>query len=113
MVGRVTRARCANCGTVLPPGFDPNAQCPRCQFELHSCKQCLHFDTGAQFECTEPIPERIPRKDARNECTFFAFRMLMEKDTSPASAAVKPVVSSGAGLTTDSARRAFDNLFKK
>jgi hypothetical protein len=113
MVARVTRARCANCGTVLPPGFDPNGQCPRCQFELHSCKQCIHFDTGAQFECTEPIPERIPRKDAKNECTFFAFRMLMEKDTSPASAAVKPVVTPGAGLTTDSARRAFDNLFKK
>jgi len=113
MVGRVTRARCANCGAVLPPGFDPSGKCPRCQYELHSCKQCLHFDTGAQFECTEPITERVPRKDVRNECTFFAFRTTVEKDTSPAMPAPSPVISSGVGLTTDSARRAFDNLFKK
>ncbi|HMD31055.1 MAG TPA: hypothetical protein VKG84_04030 [Candidatus Acidoferrales bacterium] len=49
----------------------------------------------------------------RNECTFFAFRTTVEKDTSPAMPAPSPVISSGVGLTTDSARRAFDNLFKK
>ena len=113
MVGRVTRARCANCGAVLPPGFDPNGKCPRCQFELHCCKQCLHFDSGAQFECTEPIPERIPRKDVRNDCSLFAFRTTIEKDTSPAMPAPSPVIATGTGLSTDSARRAFDNLFKK
>ena len=114
MVGRVTRARCANCGAVLPPGFDSNGKCPQCQSELHSCKQCMHFDTGARFECTEPIPERIPRKDVKNECTFFAMRTLVEKDTSPASSMPKPVAAvPTAGLSTDSARRAFDNLFKK
>ncbi len=65
MVGTVTRARCSNCGAVLTPGFDPNGQCPKCQFELHSCKQCRFFDSGAQFECTQPIPERItPRTTA-------------------------------------------------
>ena len=50
---------------------------------LHSCKQCVHFDTSAQFECTEPIPERVAKKDARNNCTFYAFRMTIEKDTAP------------------------------
>ena len=64
MVGSVSRARCSNCGTVLMPGFDPNGQCPKCGLEMHSCKQCRHFDTGAQFECTQPIPERITKKDA-------------------------------------------------
>jgi hypothetical protein len=114
MVGNVTRARCANCGAVLPPGFDANGQCPRCTFELHSCKQCLHFDTAARFECTQAIPERIPRKDVRNECTFFEFRTTVEKDTSPASAHPPPSsISSVSNLSTDSARRAFDNLFKK
>ncbi|MGB2656478.1 MAG: hypothetical protein WAN62_22030, partial [Candidatus Acidiferrum sp.] len=38
MVGTVTRGRCANCGAVLTAGFDPSGQCPKCQFELHSCK---------------------------------------------------------------------------
>ena len=113
MVGSVSRARCSNCGTVLQPGFDPNGQCPRCKYELHSCKQCIHFDTGAQFECTEPIPERIPRKDVKNDCTFFAFRTTIEKDTSPAAAAPTPAIQTGPVTSVDSARQAFDNLFKK
>ena len=74
----------------------------------------MHFDTGARFECTEPVPERIPRKDVKNDCAFFAMRTLVEKDTSPASAMQKNAPPAPtAGLTTDSARRAFDNLFKK
>src|SRR6266571_4676961 len=85
MVGTVTRARCANCGAVLTPGFDANGTCPKCQFELHCCKQCRFFDSGAQFECTQPIQERISPKDAKNSCTFYEFRMTIEKDTAPTS----------------------------
>lgn len=113
MVARVTRARCANCGTVLQPGFDPNGQCPKCGFELHSCKQCVHFDTGARFECTQPIPERIARKDGKNECTFYEFRTTVEKDTSAAAPASPQSVASPAPSTTSGARKAFEDLFKK
>src|SRR5437016_14542760 len=74
MVGTITRARCSNCGTVLQPGFDPKNKCPKCAFELHSCKQCAYFDTAARFECMQPIAERIPRKDQRNDCKFYEFR---------------------------------------
>src|SRR6202012_3544034 len=74
MVGTVTRARCSSCGAVLAPGFDQNGECPRCHTALHSCKQCVHFDTGKQFECTEPIAVRVSKKDGKNTCAFFAFR---------------------------------------
>ncbi len=113
MVGTVTRARCSNCGAVLMAGFDPNGKCPRCGFELHSCKQCVHFDTSARFECTQPIPERIAKKDARNDCPFYAFRTTVEKDTAPSASAAP---SAAAGLNSarpDDARKAFDDLFKK
>jgi hypothetical protein len=114
MVGTVTRGRCASCGAVLMPGFDPNGQCPRCQFELHSCKQCRNFDTGAQFECTQPIPERIAKKDARNDCTFFEFRMTVEKDTSPVTyAAPAPAAAPSSPGNSKDARQAFEDLFKK
>ena len=114
MVGTVMRARCSNCGTILAPGFDQQGRCPKCQFELHSCKQCVHFDTGAQFECTQPIPERIPRKDAKNNCTFFEFRMTVEKDTSPVTYASAPAAAAPApNGRPDDARRAFEDLFKK
>jgi hypothetical protein len=111
MVGTVMRARCTNCGAVLLPGFDQNGQCPRCKSELHCCKQCVHFDTAAQFECTQPITERIAKKDGRNECTFFEFRMTVEKDTSPASA-IAVAAETHAARPRD-ARQAFDDLFKK
>jgi len=113
MVGTVTRARCANCGGVLLPGFDANKQCPRCGFELHSCKQCVHFDTGARFECTQPIPERIPKKDARNDCTFYQTRTTVEKDTAPSAPAAAPSAPAANSARPHDARQAFEDLFKK
>lgn len=101
MPGKRTVSRCAQCGTVLPVAIDPFGQCPRCQFKLHSCKQCLNFDVASRFECTQPIPERIAQKDTRNECQYFAIRTTVERETSPG------------GARPDDARRAFENLFKK
>jgi len=116
MVGTVTRARCSNCGAVLTPGFDPGGQCPKCNFQLHCCKQCRFFDSGAQFECTQPIPERISPKDAKNTCTFYEFRMTIEKDTAPTSYS-QPAQTAAAAEAAPSrpldARQAFENLFKK
>src|SRR5277367_5909725 len=113
MVGTVMRAKCSACGAVLMPGFDQGGQCPKCKAELHSCKQCVHFDTGKQFECTQPIPERIAKKDAKNNCTFFELRMTVEKDTSPVNyAAATPTAAPAAGRPND-ARKAFEDLFKK
>jgi hypothetical protein len=113
MVGTVMRARCSNCGAVLAPGFDVNAGCPRCQSDLHCCKQCVHFDTGKQFECNEPIVERIPKKDLTNTCTFFEFRMTVEKDTSPVNYAAKTAPAAPAAGRPNDARKAFEDLFKK
>lgn len=93
--------RCVDCGTLLPSLTDVPGQCPRCRSELHSCQQCAHFDSGSPFECTQPIPERIADKRARNDCTFFALRVTVEREKSSGS------------LDPEDARRAFHNLFKK
>jgi hypothetical protein len=76
-------------------------QCPKCRAELHSCQQCAYFAPGQRFECTQPVPERIADKRARNDCTVFSLRVTVERET-----------SSGSGQPED-ARRAFHNLFKK
>ncbi|HET7207419.1 MAG TPA: hypothetical protein VFI95_12650 [Terriglobales bacterium] len=94
-------SRCAQCGTVLHALTEPLGQCPKCGFELHSCKQCTYFDPGSRFECTQPIPERIPRKDVKNECRSFSLRVMVEKETSASN------------MRADDARKAFENLFKK
>ncbi len=82
---------------------------PRCIRVSSAC----HFDTGRQFECTQPIPERVAKKDAKNDCSFFEFRMTVEKDTSPVTYATSaPVAPTTAGRPND-ARKAFEDLFKK
>jgi len=98
-----TRAvsRCAQCGTVLQ-GMTSDGKCPKCGFELHSCKQCMYFDPGSRFECMQPVKERVAKKDARNECASYELRVTREKET-----------STPAALRPSNARAAFDNLFKK
>ena len=101
MPGTRTVSRCAQCGTVLQSIAEPVGQCPKCGFELHSCKQCEHFDPSSRFECNQPVPERISPKDKRNDCKFYTMRVALEKETS-SKASAKP----------NDARAAFDNLFK-
>ena len=50
----------------------------------------------------QPIKERIPKKDERNECTLYEIRVTREKET-----------STPATLRPNDARAAFENLFKK
>jgi len=102
MPGTHTVSRCAQCGTLLASISEPVGQCPKCGFELHSCRQCTYFDTSSRFECTQPIPERVARKDERNQCAFYSMRVRVEKETSTPSSA-RPM----------DARTAFENLFKK
>lgn len=88
------------CGTRLPATVDVTGPCPECGAELHACRQCAHFAPGQRFECTEPIPERIVDKRARNACPFFALRTTVERETT-------------SGQRPEDARRAFDSLFKR
>jgi len=94
-------SRCAQCGTVLQ-GVSGEGICPKCGFELHSCKQCTFFDPGSRFECMKPVTLRIAKKDMRNECAIFEIRVTHEKET-----------STPASLRPNDARAAFENLFKK
>lgn len=92
--------RCARCGNelTLAVAWSPEGRCPRCGADLHTCAQCVHFDTSAPFECQQPIPVRISPKDARNECASFEPRTTVERETK------------SAGPPTS--RKAFDDLFK-
>jgi hypothetical protein len=101
LAGSHSVSRCGGCGVILPAEFDAWGKCGHCGFELHSCKQCAHFETSSLFECTQPITERIANKNARNNCSYYAPRMTVEKQTKPS--ATRP----------DDPRKAFENLFRK
>jgi hypothetical protein len=103
--------RCSLCGTIVPPPIDIQyeSQCPKCKADLHSCKNCRHFDTAAQFECTQSIPERIGKKDLRNQCELFMARTSIERETRDSGGTNNTV----SPTKPSDARSAFDNLFKK
>ena len=92
--------RCARCGHTFTDAIDADSRCKRCGADLRSCAQCESFDTGKRFECAQTIAARISPKDARNACELFSPRVTVERETH--SQAQAP----------NSARKAFDDLFK-
>ena len=92
--------RCARCGYELTVALAWTAEgaCPKCAAALHSCAQCVNFDSSAPFECLKPIRVRISPKDARNTCAEFEPRTTVERETKTTA--------------PTSARKAFDDLFK-
>lgn len=93
------KVKCAACGATVQASISNDSCCPKCNADLHTCRQCTYFDPGARFECRKPITARIVNKGGRNTCELFAPRSVVERETS----------SSG---PTDP-RQAFANLFKK
>src|SRR5580700_3766866 len=118
LVQHVAAARCYNCATALPPGTDFLGACPKCNADLHCCKQCSHFEPSTRFQCLKPIPVRIPVKDKANDCTLFSPRLTVARDA-PAGMQptyrdrpVQPMQQEGPRNSSD-ARDAFARLFKK
>ena len=99
--------RCARCGHLLGLTVAADSRCSRCGVDLHACVQCVSFDTSARWECTQSaaLPARVAPKDERNACTLFAPRTTVERQTSTPP-------HRGASGPTNSAKQAFDDLFK-
>ena len=117
LVQHVAASRCFNCATTLPPDTDLTGNCPKCNAELHCCKQCSHFEPSTRFQCLKPIPVRIPVKDKANECISFTPRVTVARDGTSGASAPPPSSSNNSGppapRNADDARSAFDKLFKK
>ena len=91
--------KCGRCGNRLSLEVTTESRCPRCGTDVHSCLNCVSFDTSARWECTQQaLAARVAPKDERNLCSFFAPRTTVERQTSTAG--------------PPSARQAFDDLFK-
>jgi hypothetical protein len=101
--------RCNNCAAEiqLVDQIQLNQVCRNCNTDLHTCRNCLHFDPAARNECIKPVEVRIPNKSANNICPLFEPKVLVEKQ------------GGGAGVTSAPAkvenvhRQAFLDLFKK
>ena len=98
--------RCARCGNAGTGSVLGDARCTRCGADLHTCSQCESFDTGKRFECALPVPARVSPKDVRNACDLFSPRVTIERET---HSQPQP---QGQDRAPNSARKAFDDLFK-
>ena len=95
---------CWKCGNTAD--YAPGARvgtrdtCSRCDSDLHSCRNCRHYDPAKHNQCVETQAEWVRDKEASNYCDYF----------SPASVRhAGRTASSG----SDDAKKKFDSLFSK
>ena len=101
--------RCHECNTETAiDDLSSASTCSHCSAALHVCRNCGNFDTGARWECKEPITEPVPDKTAANQCTFFKANTVLDATGRRSGGSV-----AGTPVTSTDARAAFDNLFKK
>ena len=101
--------RCFQCGHQEPAAgsVEPGALCPSCGHPSHCCRNCIHFDPGARFECRESIPERVAPKTSANRCALFRPETVLD-------ATGRRIATPGpAPEKMSDGRAAFDALFKK
>ena len=98
--------KCSRCGDRQPTHEETlhTSACGKCSSDLHTCTNCVNFDTSTQWQCRvwESIPARVSPKDVRNLCERFAPRLVADL-----------AADKGRTETPDDARKAFDALFKK
>lgn len=93
---------CYHCGMEIKiQGFISRTdECPKCASDVHCCRNCSNYDTGAHNRCREPQAEWVADREKANFCDFFMANLMK------ADALRKPAAA-------DDARRAFQDLFKK
>jgi len=93
---------CYRCGTVyeFQERIGRRDVCPKCDADLHCCRNCRHYSPSAHNQCAESQAEWVRDKDRANYCDYF-----------------EPLRgrTAGSGLShrTRDARARFDDLFKK
>jgi hypothetical protein len=95
---------CWKCGEAiqLPAGSRVGSRdvCPRCDADLHVCRNCQFYDRSKNNQCAEPQAEWTREKEAANYCDYFSPNPVLMARRDPASS------------PTAEARRKFDSLFK-
>ena len=88
-------------------------ECPFCHTDLHVCKACEFYESGAHNDCRESSADMVSDKERANFCDYF--RAKNNSTVKPGNAArvifgLDPDISSGKSKA-DAARDAFNALF--
>lgn len=121
---RVIRSlKCHHCGSSLPVEQDArgeplpirlDAECSHCGSPVHACRNCVHFDPDAAFECRRKVRQQY-RKVAANDCESFEPKLAVEmtRDDSRTDGSAQPTAALRAPRTSTEGRKAFEDLFDK
>jgi hypothetical protein len=67
---------CWTCGSRIeyPPGSRVGRRdtCPKCDSDLHSCRNCQFYDPIKNNQCAEPQARLVRDKESANRCEFFS-----------------------------------------
>ena len=92
-------------------------ECPFCHADLHVCKACEFYESGAHNDCRESSADMVSDKERANFCDYFRVRKdCLDKNENNSGAAaaalfgLEPGKSSGKSKA-DEARNAFNALF--
>lgn len=74
--------------------------CPRCNADLHACRNCDFYDPSKNNQCSEPQAEWVRDKEAANYCDYYRPNPTL-------------LARGGrSGSPSESAKKKFDSLFK-
>ena len=88
-------------------------ECPLCHADLHVCKACDFYESGAHNDCRETSADMVTEKERANFCDYFRYKDCQVKpgnDSARAMFGLDPDISSGKSKA-DAARDAFNALF--
>ena len=94
---------CFKCGTTLELGSQVGFKecCPKCDYDIHCCRNCTFYDLNSYNNCKESQADRVVDKEKANFCDYFRIRVGANL-TSPSLSDSKP-----------KAQSLLDDLFKK
>ena len=64
---------CFSCGTKnsFVDRVSLRDECEKCHEDLHVCKNCRFYDSGAYNECKESSADVVRDKERSNHCDYF------------------------------------------
>lgn len=91
---------CWKCGKNIEEGTQifRNSEYPECKSDLHSCRNCKFYESGAHYDCKESVDFPVNDKERANFCDYFSVRFDFSSNAKKND-------------KIDAARNAFNNLF--
>jgi len=80
-------------------------ECPLCHADLHVCRACDFYESGAHNDCRESSADMVTDKERANFCDYF--RVALREPQGPHAKTGGPEALEGA----KAARDAFNALF--